>query len=83
MPTFPDDEKPAYFSIEGCNFVFKCPRNWESLEQTDKEDKRHCFHCDRDVHRVDNAMLFKLHAKAGHCVALPDPTRQLIARAGH
>jgi len=66
------------YAIEGCEFAFKCPRQWEQLAETDTEDKRYCVSCERTVHLCDDPLLFELHAKAGHCVAVPDPARKRL-----
>jgi hypothetical protein len=60
------------YSIEDCEFKFKCPRTWEQLSATDDDDKRYCGSCERVVHRCDHPMLIELHAKADHCVAVLD-----------
>ena len=31
--------------IRNCEFKFKCPKQWEALELTDREDQRHCHEC--------------------------------------
>jgi len=62
----------SYYSIEGYEFAFKCPRQWEQLKKTDKDDKRFCYACERAVYLCDDPLLLELHAKAGHCVAVLD-----------
>lgn len=64
------------FTIENCEFSFKCPRHWEDLESTDKEDKRYCINCEREVFLVESKILFEAHARLGHCVAVHDPSRK-------
>ncbi|MGH9908096.1 MAG: hypothetical protein ACRD8U_21200 [Pyrinomonadaceae bacterium] len=64
------------YSIKNCEFVFRCPREWEQLEATEVFDERFCGMCKRVVYRCDNELLFELHVKAGHCVAVPDPSRK-------
>ena len=66
----------SYYSIEGCEFAFKCPRQWEQLTKTDKDDKRFCYTCERPVYLCDDPLLLELHARVGHCVAVPDSTRK-------
>ena len=64
----------SHFSIEGCEFAFRCPRRWEQLAETAEDDQRYCVSCKRIVYRCDNPSLLEVHAKAGHCVAVPDRT---------
>ena len=62
-----------YFSIKNCEFALKCPRVWERLDVTDKDDERHCPSCEKLVYLcVDDASLAR-HVGAGHCVAVEDP----------
>ena len=66
----------SYRPIEGCEFAFKCTREWNQLTKTDTDDKRFCFACERTVHLCDASLLLDLHVKASHCVAVPHPTRK-------
>ncbi|MBI2801526.1 MAG: hypothetical protein HYX63_14815 [Gammaproteobacteria bacterium] len=70
-----DTEKA--FNIENCEFAFKCLRYWEGLEPTDKDDKRYCIDCEREVFLVENKVLFEAHTRLGHCVAVHDPSRKI------
>jgi hypothetical protein len=66
----------ALYSIEGCEFEFKCPKRWEELQAIEKKDARHCASCDKTVYLCEHELLLELHAQAGHCVAVPDPSRK-------
>ena len=62
-----------YFTIKNCEFTFKCPRMWERLDTTDRDDKRYCESCEKPVFLcLDDATLAR-HVEAGHCVAISDP----------
>ena len=62
-----------YFTIKNCEFAFKCPRVWERLALTGKDDERHCTSCEKVVYLcVDDESLTQ-HVEAGHCVAVEDP----------
>ena len=62
-----------YFTIKNCEFAFKCPRFWERLTLTEKDDERHCEACEKLVYLcLDDATLAR-HVEAGHCVAISDP----------
>lgn len=62
-----------YFSINNCEFAFKCPQVWERLDATDKDDERRCASCEKLVYLcLDDATLVR-HVQTGHCVAVEDP----------
>ena len=65
-------------ALEGCpiQFGFKCPRQWESLQRTARDDVRHCSGCRQDVHFVRTLEEGRSLAINGQCVALaPDLVR--------
>ncbi len=64
-----------YFTIKNCEFAFKCPRTWERLAATDKDDERHCTSCERLVYLCVDDLTLARHVKAGHCVAVEDSTK--------
>lgn len=64
-----------YYSIKNCEFAFKCPRVWERLDATDKEDERHCTSCEKLVYICADDLTLARHVKAGHCVAVEDSTK--------
>jgi uncharacterized protein (TIGR02996 family) len=65
----------ARAAVEGCpsRFGFKCPRQWEALQRTERDLVRYCAGCQQEVHFVRT--LDELHAAARRdlCVAV-DPT---------
>ena len=62
-----------YFSIKSCEFALKCPRAWERLDLTGKDDERHCASCERLVYLCVDDVSLTRHVDAGHCVAVEDP----------
>lgn len=54
-----------------CLLSYACPQLWSRLAATSTPDRRHCDHCDRDVHLVRDEEEFFQHAAHGHCVAVP------------
>ena len=64
-----------YYSIKNCEFAFKCPRVWERLDATDKEDVRHCTSCEKLVYLCVDDLTLACHVKAGHCVVVEDSTK--------
>ena len=62
-----------YFNIKNCEFAFKCPRAWERLGLTGKDDERHCPSCEKLVYLCVDDESFARHVEAGHCVAVEDP----------
>ena len=64
-----------YFSIKNCEFAFKCPRVWERLDTTDKDDERYCTSCEKPVYLCIDDFTLARHVRAGHCVAVEDSTK--------
>ena len=62
-----------YFTIKNCEFAFKCPRVWERLALTGKDDERHCESCKKVVYLCVGDESLTQHVEAGHCVAVEDP----------
>jgi uncharacterized protein (TIGR02996 family) len=57
--------------IEGCPlFELRCPRRWDALAPTAREDVRHCGACARDVYYFESVDEAREAARAGHCVAI-------------
>jgi uncharacterized protein (TIGR02996 family) len=57
--------------IEGCpSFAFRCPRRWDALARTEREDVRHCGTCRKHVHYFESVDAARAAARAGHCVAI-------------
>ena len=53
-----------------CEFSFKCPRSWDRLAATERDDIRYCSACERDVHLALTQEDFRRHAEEGHCLAV-------------
>ncbi|HEU0031239.1 MAG TPA: TIGR02996 domain-containing protein [Kofleriaceae bacterium] len=56
--------------IEGCAFVFECPKQWSALAATDDAAVRYCGACRQTVHYCASVEDARAHAAEGHCVAL-------------
>ena len=56
--------------IRNCEFRFKCPKLWDSLELTGDDTVRFCGQCNSTVHYCRAPL--QLHAAiiANHCVAV-------------
>lgn len=57
-------------AIKNCEFLFKCPRDWEQLSKTDNEGIRFCNVCDKGVYLAEDDDTLKLLAALGKCVAI-------------
>lgn len=56
--------------IVNCEFVFKCPQQWDKMDETETEDVRFCGECRRNVYFAeDEATLAKLSSER-KCVAV-------------
>ncbi|MGY0218218.1 hypothetical protein ACWJJH_12675 [Endozoicomonadaceae bacterium StTr2] len=54
-----------------CRFEFICPKTWDELELTERENIRFCNHCEESVYFVGSDMdAFDEHAKSGRCIAV-------------
>lgn len=68
-------------------FRFKCPKKWDRLAVTGKENIRYCNQCERNVYYCLTREDVRGHADAGECVAFeteaemflgePDPKKFL------
>jgi uncharacterized protein (TIGR02996 family) len=58
--------------LENCQFRFRCPKKWASLQVTDHEEVRFCDNCRENVYYCTSISEAKGHARLGHCVAV-DP----------
>ncbi len=47
----------ALYAIKNCEFVFKCPREWEQLQPTEMYDVKWCEMCWRKVHLLRRRLL--------------------------
>ncbi|MCY1082508.1 hypothetical protein [Archangium lansingense] len=62
-------EKP----IQNCHvrFQFKCPMQWDALQETAEAGVRWCGSCHKRVYLSQSTQEAAQHARAGHCVAVP------------
>lgn len=58
--------------IEACELAydFRCPKQWDQLDETADPSVRHCGACRRDVHYALSVGEARRHASLGRCVAL-------------
>jgi hypothetical protein len=56
--------------IQNCNVVFRCPKTWNALLQTEDERVRYCSVCDRGVHLCSSQEELQHANDQGWCVAL-------------
>ena len=63
--------------IRNCAVTFRrvCPRTWESLRSTEETSIRFCDSCQREVFLCTADDEAVQHAKQGHCIAKPMPSR--------
>ncbi|MDI1428141.1 hypothetical protein [Polyangium sorediatum] len=52
-------------------FSFVCPARWETLEPTEDASVRFCGQCQERVYSCDSSRVAAVHARAGHCIAVP------------
>jgi type IV pilus assembly protein PilB len=59
--------------IQNCRlrFQFKCPKDWDALQETAEVGVRFCGECHKQVYLCQSKQEAAQHAMAGHCVALP------------
>ena len=69
-------EKPSFASsqqdekiIEQCEWIYKCPLSFDSLESSGDDTEKFCKVCNKSVYLVDNMEDFKLHLTGGRCIA--------------
>jgi hypothetical protein len=55
--------------IKNC-FKFKCPKDWEKLDQTDDLGIRYCSSCQKNVYFSKDEAMALDYAKQGKCVAI-------------
>ena len=62
-------------AVEGCSirFGFKCPKQWDAMQRTEREEIRHCTGCGQDVHFCRTIEEAQALARQDACVAL-DPS---------
>ncbi|MBD2294478.1 hypothetical protein H6G06_13575 [Anabaena sphaerica FACHB-251] len=51
---------------------FRCPQEWDSLNQTEDRDVRYCKVCSQNVYMCSTPQEFTKNAKSGKCVAIPN-----------
>lgn len=59
--------------IQNCHlrFQFKCPKQWDALQETAEAGVRFCGQCHKQVYLCQGKEEAARHARAGHCVAVP------------
>ena len=62
--------------VENCDFLFKCPQQWDKMDETENEDVRFCGECRKEVHFVKGVKSLKELREAGKCVALWQPVER-------
>lgn len=76
--------------IQNCQvrFQFRCPKQWDALQETAEPGVRSCGECHKQVYLCQSTQEAAEHARAGHCVAVPaglvpreEPGIQLHGRA--
>ncbi|KAL9643023.1 hypothetical protein ABK040_010714 [Willaertia magna] len=55
--------------IENCEWIYKCPLNYNEIEFDSLKNCITCHVCKEDVFRVRNEQDFLFHTDQGHCVA--------------
>lgn len=55
--------------IGNCKFIFKCPKQWDELEETKNPGVRFCNACDRGVYLAEDEETVALLASLDKCVA--------------
>lgn len=58
--------------IENCGvaFEFQCPKRWDKLRPTIREDVRFCDACQKEVYFCETMSEARVHAWQGNCVAV-------------
>ncbi|MBX3281347.1 MAG: hypothetical protein KF756_02605 [Acidobacteria bacterium] len=57
-------------TIDGCEFLFKCPQKWDALETTADPGVRFCSECERSVYFAEDKEAAGRLSALGKCVAL-------------
>ena len=64
-------------AIEGCfAFQLPCPKEWGSLEPTDRDDVRFCDVCAQRVFYCESITEARAHARRGDCIAVDAAIRR-------
>lgn len=56
--------------IRNCEFRFKCPKTWDSLQATEIETQRFCGTCQTIVHHCRTATELQWTVARNFCVAV-------------
>lgn len=66
-------------AIRNCEFRFKCPKDWDALEPTDRDDERYCNECNQIVYFSKTGKQLMAAIKEDRCVAVKilDPESDL------
>ena len=57
-------------AIRNCEFRFKCPKDWDALKPTDREDERYCNECNQIVYFCHTEEELMAAIQADRCVAI-------------
>lgn len=52
-------------------FTFECPRSWETMEPTGRQDVRRCDGCGENVYDCAEIGEAAVHAQLGRCIRVP------------
>ncbi len=56
--------------IFNCDFVFKCPQQWDKMAETENEGIRFCGECQKNVYFADSPEVLNQLSREGKCVAV-------------
>lgn len=60
-------------TLRNCQFKFKCPKQWDSLERTNRTDVRFCDHCKEKVYFCHTSHELREAIEKNYCVAINKP----------
>jgi hypothetical protein len=56
--------------VVNCEFVFKCPQQWNLMKRTESDGVRFCGECERNVYFAESAQELDKFSREGKCVAV-------------
>lgn len=70
------------FEITGCEYKvkYKCPLEWNNLEETEDSEIRFCNECNKNVYHCETSIDIDKHIKLNNCIAyfpIPDESPPL------
>ncbi len=57
-------------ALRNCQFAFRCPKTWDTLQQTDAGDVRFCTDCEKNVHFCRTEGELAEAIRKNRCVAI-------------